>query len=121
MEVVLHPEVFANGQPQAPGAAAPLKLEHGRLLAGPEIAALIKDVVTGQQAFAAHHPPAGWFDQGDGVVEAGPTRLEGGFGDSHQKTEASGHCRCQPLQHQRLLFDQGRLQQQVPGRVAPER
>ena len=83
MEIVLHPEVLANGQPQAPGAAAPLKLEHGRLLAGPEIAALIKDVVTGQQAFAAHHPPAGWFDQGDGVVEAGPTRLEGGFGDSN--------------------------------------
>ena len=60
-----HPEVFAQGEPEALTAPA----QQRGLITAVEIALFIKDVVTGQQTLARHQPPAVVLHQGHGIEQ----------------------------------------------------
>ena len=117
LQRILHPEVFADGEPQ------PLTSRQGQqagAVAGAEIAPLIKHVVTGQQLFAGHPPPTPLVHQGDAVVQARGAIVVAGEGHPHQQGAQSIELLDQPIEHRALQGQPRRLQQQVPGGIAPE-
>ena len=48
MQLLFHPQVFAEGEAEPPTAAAALQLQQTGLIGGAEVTPLIKDVVAGQ-------------------------------------------------------------------------
>ena len=124
LQFLLDPEVFADGESQAPAPAVALQLQHGGLMGRPEVALLVEDVVGGQQPFAGHDPPLARRDPGGGVGEVGLLGLGDRLGHAHQQAQLGMGCRqiaCQLVEDLLLLGEQGRPQQQIPGRVAPQR
>ena len=71
MELLLHPEVLANGQAQAPAAPPPLELQQAGLFGRAEVTPFIEDVVAGEQTFAGHDPPDALLHQGHAVEQIG--------------------------------------------------
>ena len=121
LQLLLHPEVFADGEPEPPAPAPPLQLQHRRLIAGAEIAPLIEDVVAGQQLLAGDDPPAAALHQRQGVVEVGLVGADQRLGNAHQQGEIRRQGCREAIEGDVLPFDQGRPQQQIPRRIAPQR
>ena len=130
LQVLLDPQVLADAQPQPPGAAAlPLApLQPRRPLAGQEIAALIEDVVAGQQPLAGHHLPAATTaiattaaHQRHGIPKTWGATAGHRIGHTHQRRQAGRQTIGQGLQLNSLARHQGRAQQQIAGWVAPQR
>ena len=118
---LLHPEVLAEGEPQAPAPPAPLQLQQAGLVGGAEIAPLVEDVVTGQQPLAGHHPPPLRFHQGRGVEQIGLLAIAGGFTHPQQQGQPGRQLGRQLIEGLVLALPQRRPQQQIPGWVAPQR
>ena len=121
LQLLLHPEVLADGEAKPPGAALAAQLQQRRRLGGAEVAALIEHVVAGQQPLAAHHPPAAGLHQGHGVVERRPLGTGDRIDHAHQHAHPRRHFRRQALQGLALGLKQGGAQQQVAGGIAPKR
>ena len=68
LQGVVHPQVFADGEPQ-PLAIGELQQVWTRPWT--EVAPLIKNVVTGQQLFVGNGAPSPPVDEGDAVGEPG--------------------------------------------------
>ena len=74
VQLFLHPQVFAEGDAEAPDPAATLQLQQAGLVRGAEVAPLIEHVVAGQQALARLQA---------GMAEGGEfsQRFDGGVGN----------------------------------------
>ena len=119
-DVRFHPEVFADGQAQAPVPAIQAELQQAGLAGGSEVTTLIKDVVARQQVLAGHHPPLAALDQGHGVVQVGKVSIGARLHDPQQQRQGWIEASAQLIQQALLPLHQGRSQQQITGRIAPE-
>ena len=121
VQLFLHPQVFAEGDAEAPDPAATLQFQQAGLVRGAEVAPLIEHVVAGQQALAGHHPPAAAFHQCCGVEQIGCLLIGGGLAHPQQQGQPLGKFDGKPVQGLLLLLAQGRAQQEIARWVAPER
>ena len=121
VQVLLDPEVLANGQAQAPAAAVSLKLQQAGLFGRAEVAPFIEDVVAGEQAFARHDPPAALLHEGHAVEQIGLLAIANRFADPQQQRLLRWEVAGERPEHVLLPLPQGRPQQQVPRGIAPER
>ena len=123
LQFLLNPEVFADGETQRPVATSLLELQNGGLVGRLEIAPFVKDVVGRQQLFAGNDAPLATGDQGDGVEQVGLLGCRNRFGHAHQQGQGGVGGRQlggELIQDVVLGAEQGRPQQQIPGRVTPE-
>ena len=123
LQFLLNPEVFADGETQRPAATSLLELQNGGLVCRLEIAPFVKDVVGGQQLFAGDDAPLATCNQGDGVEQIGFLGCRNRFGHAHQQGQVGVGGRQlggELIQDVVLGAEQGRSQQQIPGRITPE-
>ena len=121
VQIVLHPQVFADGDTEAPKAAITFQLQQAGLVGRAEVAPFIEHVVAGQQALAGHNPPAAVLHESSGVEQIGGLPILRGLAHPQQQGQPLGEFGGKPVQRDLLLLAQGRAQQQIARWIAPQR
>ncbi|CAI8159208.1 MAG: Uncharacterised protein [Synechococcus sp. CC9902] len=100
LQIVLHPEVFADGQPQF---FATLQGQQTGAIAGAEVTALIKNVVARQQLLAGHGSPSLMVHQGDAVEQVWRPGVAGRQSHTDQQGTGTVQLLNEPVENCRLF------------------
>ena len=121
MQLLFHPQVFAEGEAEPPRAAVALQLQQTGLIGRAEVPPLIKHVVAGQQTLARHHTPLAALHERGAVEQIGLLAVAHRFADAQHQGDPIRQFSRQLIEHLLLALAQGWPQQQVARWVAPER